>query len=250
METNHGKKHPDYKCLRVPFSIEIMQATLKLLRFFLAALILISCSHKQEISIDDHTYYPTDSGSVADFDVTKTVYTVAQKPQTTTYKLRQTITGSYKNIDGTPVYKLLYTSTEKNNAWHQDSSTILWRTIDKVIMHETGMPVVKLLFPLFNGATWNANLYNAQSETMVSVHAKGKPYVIGNTTYPNTITIIRQDDSTSLSRNRHIEIYAAEIGLVLKEKVFLRYCQNPDCLGKGQIISGYHEKLVLKTYSK
>lgn len=202
------------------------------------------------MTIADGAYFPIDSGSISEFDIEKTVYSVGENPKTITYKLRHTIANSFINIDGTKVHKLVYAGLGKSNDWHQDSITILWKTIDKVMMHETGQPVVQLLFPLYGGSTWNGNLYNATSEAKFTCLSKGSSYTMGGIVYPNTVTIIRQDDSTLLSRNKYIEIYGAEIGLIRKEKVFLKYCNTPDCIGKGKIVSGFKEISVLKTYSK
>lgn len=67
----------------------------------------------------------------------------------------------------------------------------------------------------------------------------GMAYTIDNVVYPYMLAIIRQDGSTLLSRNKYIEIYTTEIGLIRKEKVFLKYCNTPDCIERSKIVSGF-----------
>ena len=212
--------------------------------------LLFSCSSDREKTLPDTLYFPIEAGSVSEFGVERTTYSTMQSPALRQFTTRHTIVDSFSNIDGNPVYKIDYASKVRENEWKQDSASILWRTIDKTCVQENGQTVVKILFPLSEGMVWNGNDYNTLPEAIFRCADKGKPSQIGQVLYPKTVKIIRQDDSTLLSRNKYIEIYAPEIGLISTEKVFVKYCNTPDCIGKGIINSGYKEISVLKTLTK
>ena len=108
----------------------------------------------------------------------------------------------------------------------------------------------KLIFPLANETAWNGNSYNAMPEKMFRVKNLGRPFQAGNFIFPETVMIIRQDDSTLLSKNKYTEIYAKNVGLIRTEKIFVQYCNTPDCVGKGIINSGRKEISVIKKFGK
>ena len=88
------------------------------------------------------------------------------------------------------------------------------------------------------------------NEKIFRVKDLGMPFKDGKNTFLKTVTIIRQDDSTLLSKNKYMEIYAANVGLIRTEKIFVQYCSTPDCIGKGIIESGWKEISVINKYGK
>ncbi|MCE7039849.1 hypothetical protein [Dyadobacter sp. CY312] len=230
-----------------------MKVTIKFLQKVQIALLILfvfSCSSDQENAPPDTSYFPLAVGSESVFEVERINYSLSETPTNKKINLRQTITNSFTDLNGNLAYKIEFEVNTRQNQWRQDSVSILWRGLDKAYIQENGQTVVKMIFPLADGTAWNGNDYNTLPETIFRCTAKNKPLTIGSIHYPNTVTIIRQDDSTLLSRNKYIEMYAAEIGLISTEKVFVKYCNTPDCIGKGIINSGYKEISVLKTYIK
>jgi hypothetical protein len=223
---------------------------LQKVQIILLILSVFSCSPYRENIPPDTSYFPLAVGNESVFEAERTSYSLREIPTTKIFTLRQTITNSFPDINGNLVYKTEFAGNTGQNPWKQDSVSILWRSVDKAYIQENGQTIVKMIFPLAEGTAWNGNEYNALPETIFRCTAKGKPFTIGSVVYPNTVTITRQDDSTLLSRNKYKEIYAAEIGLIRTEKVFVKYCNTPDCIGKGIINSGYKEISVLKTYIK
>lgn len=220
-------------------------------RIIFLFLTIISCSKDQLTELDsDAAYFPLDIGQFSDFDVERIHYTILSLPEIQHFSTRQMISDTFRDINNNLVYKMDYLVQNNKSEWKLDSSAIEWRILDKAMSQENGRTIINQAYPLSDGLLWNGNLYNTDTREMFQAVHVGKPYQNGLTLFPKTVTIIRQDDSTLLSRTKYIEIYAQNIGLIRKEKISLKYCNTPDCLGKGIINSGWAELSVIKNYGK
>jgi hypothetical protein len=216
----------------------------------LLMLMSLSCSpDKEKLLPNDDSYFPLEVGNVWEFDVDRTTYSLGENPTTGHYTTRHTITDTFINPDRNTIFKIAFERKIESNNWRLDSVGIVWRSLDKAFVQENGQTIVKMRFPLSEGMAWNGNDYNASPEIMFGCKIKDKPARSGSVFYPYTTMIVRRDDSTLLSRNKHTELYASDIGLVGTEKVFVKYCNTPECIGKRIINSGYKEISVLKTFS-
>jgi hypothetical protein len=228
-----------------------MRGMIKVLRTLPILLLLaMSCSHdRPSASMSVPDYAPLSPGRFNDFDVTRTTYSEIYSPEIRQYVSRQAVTDSVRDSNNRLIFKLGY-FVLNDGVWKLDSVTAVWRTHDSVIRQENGKPVLIMLFPLSDGSRWNGNYYNNVSELLFyCVHA-GRPLQAGLLNFPETVTIIRQDDSTLLSRKKYIEIYARNVGLIKTEKIFLDYCSTPDCRGKGIIQSGWTELSTIKNFGE
>ncbi len=206
----------------------------------------ISCSKENLSSNSDSAYFPLSIGQSTKFDIERTIYSLSSSPETDHLLTLQVISDSFKDIHEQQVFKTMYYVQENKSEWKLDSTGTSWHTLDKALSQENGRTIVNMCFPLTEKVMWNGNLFNSNGETMFRAVDVGEPFQIGNTIYPNTVTIIRQDDSTLLSKNKYIEIYAKDVGLIRKEKVFLQYCNPSDCVGNGVINTGWKELSTIK----
>ncbi|HEV7381362.1 MAG TPA: hypothetical protein VGN64_16300 [Dyadobacter sp.] len=195
-------------------------------------------------SISDYDYFPVQSGSVAQYAVTKTIYTPTDSPQTSSFRIRSVIGDRFDITNQEKAYRVSYSSKTEHTDWHADSAGAVWLTSGNAFALENGKTIVKMYFPLSDGMYWNGNSFNDEGEKTFYCIDKGKPKQVGSHYFPNTVTIIRQQDSTLLSKNKYIEIYAAGIGLVATEKMEIKYCYTPGCA--GTIVSGHEEKAVIQ----
>ena len=218
--------------------------------FLLIFIAILSCSKERITTQSDGDYLPLIPGNFSEFDVERTKFTLSALPENQQFTIRQVIADSFRDLNNQLVYKSEYYSLDSKSAWKIDSIAPVWRTFDKAMCQENGQVIVKMIFPLANEMVWNGNWYNAMSEKMFRIKDLGKPFQAGNTVFPKTVTIIRQDDSTLLSKNKYVEIYAMNVGLIFTEKLVVQYCNTPDCVGKGIINSGWKEISVIKKYGK
>ena len=218
--------------------------------FSLIFFVNFGCSKDNITSQPEDAYIPLISGNFAEFEVERTKFTLSALPEIQKLRTRQIIADSFRDVSNHLVYKSEYYVLDTKSAWKIDSIIPVWRTLDKTMCQENGQAIVKLVHPLANEVAWNGNLYNAMNEKVFHVKDLGKPFQIAAMTFPNTVTIIRQDDSTLLSKNKYIEIYAMNVGLIRTEKIFVQYCGTPDCIGKGIINSGWKEVSTIIKYGK
>ncbi|WP_138477686.1 hypothetical protein [Dyadobacter bucti] len=225
--------------------------TIHLLRNFALLLMLVSCSDpSQRTGNVGFEYFPLQTGQFVELDVSRTNYQRFQPDETIRYLTRETIGDSFMNSDSERVFNIKYFSKRPSQDWKQDSIGVQLRTKDKILAQEGGKTIVRMRLPVSNGLRWNGNLLNNQNERIFEASRVGEPHSDTYLSFPNTITIIRQDDSTLLSRNRYIEIYARDVGLIRRERIYLQYCYTADCLGKGVINSGWREISIIQNHGK
>lgn len=214
-------------------------------------LVFISCS-KDKLPTDEANpdFSPLSVGQFAEYHVERTKYSITSSPEIKHFITRQIISDSFKDVNNQLIYKTDYFALNNNVDWKLDSNSTNWQTTGKMVGQENGQAIVKLIYPLSDGLSWNGNMFNAMDNQKYVVTELGKPYQTELFYFPNTVTIIRQDDSTLLSKNSYTEIYALNVGLIRREKVSLQYCNTPDCLGKGIINSGWKEISTIKNYGK
>ncbi|TDE16299.1 hypothetical protein [Dyadobacter psychrotolerans] len=218
---------------------------------FFSCLGLISCIDKSKVTpTDDTAYFPLKAGFSSEFDLQRTIYSRSDLPEIRNYTIRQLIADSFKDLQNHWVYKIEYAAGTGQENWKTDSIIPIWRTTDNLLVQENGQTVLRQVYPISEGASWNGNCYNSLGEVKFRFTRVGLPFQSGSQLFPKTITVIRQDDSTLLSRNRYIEIYAEHVGLIRTEKSVLQYCSTPDCRGKGMISSGWKEISVIKNFGK
>lgn len=213
--------------------------------------IITSCSDPdQPISRSGRDYLPLESGQYSEFNVEKTRFTADGQVSTKHYYIRQLTGKSFAQANGQLAFSLSYDHQNPDHSWPTDSASVTWQTLSQVFAQESGQPVIKITSPVYDGMSWDANAYNKAVIRLCNVKDFGKPYRNGALYFPNTVTIVRQDDSTLLSKNKYIEIYAQNVGLIRRERITLQYCYTPDCVGKGIISSGSKEVIVIQKFGK
>ncbi|MEO6284987.1 MAG: hypothetical protein ABIN80_15735 [Dyadobacter sp.] len=213
--------------------------------------IITSCSGPdQPVNRSGNDYFPLESGQQLEFNIEKTRFATDGQVSSKHYYIRQRTGKSFGQANGQPTFPLSYDHQEPDQRWYPDSASVTWQTISQTFAQETGQPVIKITSPVYDGMSWDVNAYNQAGKRLCKVKDFGKPYRCGALYFPNTVTIVRQDDSTLLSKNKYIEIYAQNVGLILRERINLQYCYTPDCLGKGVINSGSRETIIIQKFEK
>lgn len=212
---------------------------------------LIASGCKEHISpesVSDYDYFPVETGNKSRFLVHRINYFPSDPPNKSQYQIQTVIGNEFGITQAQNANRIEYYSQWDLADWHADSSGAVWRTTDRAFAQEQGRTIVKMYFPLSEGLSWDGNSFNNEVMQTYRCIDKGKPRQIGSHYFANTVTVVRQQDSTLLSKNKYIEIYAAGIGLVSREKVHVKYCYEPDC--SGTIISGYEETAVLQEFNQ
>ncbi|TDB68252.1 hypothetical protein [Arundinibacter roseus] len=195
-------------------------------------------------------YFPLEIGRYRIYEVTETQYAVGADPQVLTYTQKELITGKYTNAKEQDVYQIERSVVNETGTGVVNQVLNVWKSEQRVVVHEEGISRVVLEFPVKKDLIWDGNRYNLLGEQAFEITVMETPFSTTKETFPLSLTVIQQNDSTLVSLQKSKEVYAASLGLVQKEQKNLRYCSTPDCVGKGIIESGFTKISTLISYGK
>lgn len=189
------------------------------------------CKKNEVVPNVDHStkYYPVAQGHTWVYEVDSIVFygNLTQKPDTTNYRVKHTITGSNTDDQGLTIY-----SVEKSIQTKKDGKFIFDKTfgIQKTALElsyntvDTRIPV--LTFPITIEKEWNGNLYTEKDEWNIITGKTNEvecfyaeahvPKIIAGQSYDSTSTVIRSKEENAINSRFTNEIFAANVGLVFK----------------------------------
>lgn len=196
-------------------------------------------------------FMPLETGRFIVYDVTEQRYSLTAAPTTTTYQLKETVGNSYTDVTGQTAYRLQrYRRATAAATWTPDSLWTARLTDRAAIRTENGVDFVKLQFPVQERDRWNGNQFNQYDDDQYQARQVRQPYTIGSQSFDETVQVVQEDDSTLVSRDKRVEVYARQLGLVYKERAQFHYCSTGACLGKAQIDFGVRQVFRLVAYGK
>lgn len=242
----------------------ILIAPFRRLRLFIspiagmmALLSLNACQSTTEPIASGYEYQPLEKGNYWIYEVTEQKFSLNGSPTTQTYQLRETVTNSYADSSTndptrSPTFRIeRHRRANDTQSWQPDSVMSIRIADNQLIKTENNRSYVKLIFPLIDQFQWNGNVFNNFGEDLYQLKNTGKPFSVLNHPYTESATIVQQNDSTLVSQDKRLEIYARGVGLIYKEKVQLQFCSSsPSCVGKAQIDYGIRQYIRLRSYGK
>ncbi|GAB3318877.1 hypothetical protein GCM10027299_10950 [Larkinella ripae] len=220
--------------------------------WLMAVVGLTACQTGTELPSAGYDYQPLEPGHYWIYDVSEQRFSLNGAPTTQTYQLREIITHAYTAITEETLYRVeRHRRASDSQPWQPDSVGSLQIREDQLIKTENNRSYVKLVFPVIDQFQWNGNAFNANGEDLYQVKNAGKPYAVLNQPFTETATVVQQNDSTLVSQDKRLEVYARQVGLIYKETVQLQFCSStPACIGKAQIDYGFRRYLRLRSYGK
>ncbi|RAJ94489.1 hypothetical protein LX87_04376 [Larkinella arboricola] len=217
-----------------------------------ALFFLHACQTHTEPQAPGYDYFPLEAGSYRIYDVTEQRFALNGTPTTQTYQLREVTTDSQTDpANGTAFRIERYRRANEQASWQPDSVSSVRLSDDQLLRTENNVVYLKLVFPLTDQLQWNGNAYNTLGEDNYQLRHTGKSFNILNQTFPQTATVIQQNDSTLVNQDKRLEVYARNVGLIYREKVQLQFCSStPSCVGKAQIDYGIRYYMRLRSYGK
>lgn len=215
--------------------------------------LLAGCQSNTTAPVDPGTdYFPLETGRYIIYTVDEQQYALNATAIQRTYQVKEVVGESYQDVTNQPAFKLLrYRRSANNSPWQADSVWSVRVQNNKAIRTENGQDFIKLQFPISNNLKWNGNQLNSLGEDTYLMCNTNQPYRVSDKEYNATVTIVAQDDSTLVSQDKHIEVYARQIGLIYKERIHLQFCSSsPSCIGKYQIDYGIRQVYRIQAYGK
>jgi hypothetical protein len=166
-------------------------------------------------------YFPLQVGEVRLYQVLEKHWRNNQIFLVRDYQLRESVTGSFENLEGGTSYLLERAIKPAGSAqWTIDS---LWTArVDpyRAILVKNNRPVVVFVFPPDENKTWNANSMNASGAQEYRMVDVGRPF--GDGSLPlggeRTVTVIQSDnDDIVVETDLRKEVFGYETGLVYKD---------------------------------
>lgn len=194
----------------------------------------------------DRAFYPTAMGQYHIYDVVDIKFNNGIG-DTNTYQLQTVITDSIVNES---VMTYLLTRSKRLNEsleWEIDSVWSVWYDDQKLVVVENNVALVKLVFPVEAGITWNGHAYNGRGEAIYSYRESTFDDDLVGTAAAIQV-VIADIPKNLVNQNQKTEIYAKGIGLVSKDYVTLKFCQSGCPIGSPE--SGHIKSQVLREYGK
>lgn len=188
---------------------------------------------------DDLDYFPLEVGSYRVYQVTIKKYVAANSATTQTYQLQEKISSSY-NRNGQLVYLIEESIRQAGaSAWKLNAIHTVYKSLSELVEQENNASIVTLVFPIVATPSWNRNLYNSNPLIQLQYQHIGRPFSVGKLGFNDTVSVIGTNDSTLVSQEKYLRVYARAIGCVYREDRSLAFCQSsPACIGQGIVESG------------
>ncbi|GHB73946.1 hypothetical protein [Persicitalea jodogahamensis] len=197
-----------------------------------------------------YDYFPVETGRYIEYEINEVRYNVTSPvPARTTYFLREVYGQSFPGSTGIEQFPVQrYKKPRPEASWTLDSVWTAYRIPDRAVRVENNVAFVKLAFPLTDQSTWNGNMLNARVPESYQVQFDA-PFPARND-FPKSLSVVQRRDSSLVSVNKRIEVYAPGVGLVYREDTSLEYCQETNCIGSGKIDTGISRITTISKYGK
>ncbi len=197
-----------------------------------------------------HDYFPMKVGSYRIYDMDETNYALIG-PEHRVYQLRERVMDS-TIVSSDEIRYTLHRETREDStqAWSLDSVWTARVDIHRAIVTENNVAFVKLVFPIENELEWDGNAYNARSIELYNFLNSPADTTLYDELYSELWTVVQRDDGENfLGRDDRYEIYARNVGLIVKSVHVWEYCQQ-DCSSENQIVAGRDLTQVLIEYGE
>jgi hypothetical protein len=197
-------------------------------------------------------FFPVEVGHFVEYEVNEEEVTLGRPATLRQYQWKEVIAERYTDPTGQIAYRIArFRRTLEGQRWEPDSTITLRLKIDYAVRNENGRDFVKMLFPTAEKMSWNGNSYNSLGEDSYELKSVNKPFKVGSTTFDRTATVVQQNDSTLVNQDKSVEIYAADVGLIYRERINVQFCSSTAaCVGKAQIDFGTRQYIRYKKAGK
>ena len=195
-------------------------------------------------------YFPMQVGDFKIYDIEETNFSVLGS-ETSIYQLKESVADSFLNIENQFSY-IINRETRINDTheWVLDSVWTARVTNQYAVLVENNRSIMKLVFPIEHGLQWDGNALNSKSEKIFTYNLNIGDTILMENQFSNLSKIIQSDiEENLINRNESFEIYAKDVGLIIKNSIILEYCQT-DCPETKTVDSGRIYKATLSVYGK
>jgi len=197
-------------------------------------------------------FFPLRVGDFRIYQVEEIDFSIFGDIDTNRFQLKEAVIDSFLNQTNEISYILQrLTRVNENQPWVSDSVWTARINQSQAIVVENNEPFIKLVFPVEEGKIWDGNKLNGRNVDEYEMKALFETLSLETGIIESSVTIIQNDNQDSIiMRDKRIEAYGINIGLVYKEIVNLQFCSATDCIGLGIIEQGRKLKQSIIDYGK
>lgn len=168
---------------------------------------------------------------------------------TARYQLRETLIDSFINQANQVTYRLQREKDFYDGAGFRfDEIWTVFKTNQHVVVNESNVGLLKLVFPVIDGQQWDGNSFNGQRETLFSMDYLTADTTINGQSYSDVLRVTLAAIPQNLTGiDERYEYYAPGIGLIAKDYTTLKYCTR-DCTADFVIEGGSVLRQSLVSY--
>lgn len=193
--------------------------------YSLFLLILVSCGKPSDKGITEpgYDYYPLSIGNQQIYEVSQKIIQPTSVTENS-YQVKEIITESYFEGDEEVYVLEKYLRPDDNAPWLNSPDSVQTVRIsgNRAILTENNQRIIKLVFPVSEGRSWDANALNIAQEDYFAMKNVDQSFESGGQVFTNTLTVDQENDTTNLiKRDVRYEVYARNTGLVYKSSSVL-----------------------------
>ncbi|GAB3549931.1 hypothetical protein GCM10027577_28270 [Spirosoma fluminis] len=179
-------------------------------------------------------------------------YALNSAPIQRSYQLKEVTGPAYSDVTGQTAFQLTrYRRSSATEPWQADSIWSARLVNNEAIRTENGQDLVKLVFPVSDLLSWNGNRHTTRGPEEYIIRNSNQPYRVSDKQFDQTATVLEQNDSTLVSQDKRLAVYAKNVGLIYKERVQLQFCSStPACIGNYQIDYGIRQVYRINAYGR
>ncbi len=165
------------------------------------------------------------------------------------YQLRETLIDSFVNQSDEITYRLQREKDFGDGAGFRfDEIWTVAKTNQHVVVNESNLGLLKLVFPVIDGQEWDGNSFNGEREALFSMNYIAADTTINDQIFTDVLRVTLADIPQNLTGiDERYEYYAPNVGLVAKDYTTLKYCTR-DCTADFVIEGGSVLRQSLVSY--
>ncbi|MBR9860281.1 hypothetical protein GYB22_05950 [bacterium] len=217
---------------------------------FFTLLICISSACKKNTveTVDDHSskYYPLEIGNTWIYNMDSIDITGnGVKSDTFNYRVKHQIVDTFRDNENRRAYRVeLSFMPQDDSVWYFSRNYQVVRTEGSIIRTDFDLSEIILTFPVREEKLWDGNLLNNNMKSdffYLNVH---QPATYGNISSDSTLEVHQEERVNLIENFTGLEVYAANVGLVYREKYRLKDIHDEDKT------SGYLFKMTIESFER
>jgi hypothetical protein len=184
----------------------------------IALLLVPGCKKDEEPVVDlGLDYYPTDVGTWVEYQVDSMWQDDPSNVRdSVSYRLLERVAEAYVDDEGRPARRILRYVRDENDEWVVRDVWSSTANSTAAEMTEENVRRLKLSFPVDDGRTWDANIYNTEPELTVAYDEVDQPLELNGISYANTVLVTNTVPPNFVTKREFQERYARGVGMISK----------------------------------